>query len=175
MTAAIDTASWSFRPLVATDLPMLHEWLRRPHVAQWWPAPASYADVVTEFREHLDPQFTTRGYIALLRGAPAGFIQSYQVMGSGDGWWPDETDPGARGIDQFLADGDSLGRGFGSAMISAFVDRLFEDPAVTKVQTDPSPDNLRAIRAYRRAGFEPQSEVTTPDGPVLLMVRRRVG
>ena len=111
------TQAWSFRPLAAADLPMLHEWLRRPHVAQWWPAPASYADVVAEFREHLDPRRTTRGHIALYRGQPAGFIQSYQVMGSGDGWWPDETDPGARGIDQFLADGETLGRGLGSAMI----------------------------------------------------------
>lgn len=175
MTTAIDAASWTFRPLVAADLPMLHEWLGRPHVAEWWKTPPSYAGVVAEFREHLDPQFTTRGYIALRDGEPAGFIQSYRVMGSGDGWWPAETDPGARGIDQFLADGDSLGRGLGRAMISAFVERLFADPAVTKVQTDPSPDNLRAIRAYRRAGFELESEVTTPDGPALLMVRQRVG
>ena len=171
----IDTAPWTFRPLVAADLPMLHEWLGRPHVAQWWKAPPSYAGVAAEFREHLDPRFTTHGYIALHRGEPAGFIQSYHVMGSGDGWWPDETDPGARGIDQFLADGKALGRGLGSAMISAFVERLFEDPAVTKVQIDPSPDNLRAIRAYRRGGFEPQSEVMTPDGPALLMVRHRGG
>lgn len=173
MTAAIDTASWSFRPLVATDLPMLHEWLRRPHVAQWWPAPASYADVVTEFREHLDPQFTTRGYIALLRGAPAGFIQSYQVMGSGDGWWPDETDPGARGIDQFLADGDRLGQGLGTAMIRAFVAALFADPTVTRIQLDPAPDNARAIRAYEKAGFRAIREVDTPDGRALLMYRDR--
>lgn len=152
---------------------MLHEWLRRPHVAQWWPVPASYAGVVAGFREHLDPRCTTRGHIALYRGEPAGFIQSYHVMGSGDGWWPDETDPGARGIDQFLADGDALGRGLGSAMIGAFVEHLFEDPAVSKVQTDPAPGNLRAIAACRRAGFEPQGEVKTPDGPALLMVRRR--
>ena len=26
----------SFRPLTLTDLPLLHEWLARPHVAEWW-------------------------------------------------------------------------------------------------------------------------------------------
>lgn len=61
----------------------------------------------------------------------------------------------------------------GSAMVRAFVDRLFDEPAVTKVQTDPSPNNHRAIRSYRRAGFQDQAEVLTPDGPALLMVRRR--
>jgi RimJ/RimL family protein N-acetyltransferase len=44
---------------------------------------------------------------------------------------------------------------------------------VTKVQADPSPDNQRAIRSYLRAGFVPQGEVITPDGPALLMLLRR--
>jgi RimJ/RimL family protein N-acetyltransferase len=50
---------------------------------------------------------------------------------------------------------------------------LFEDPAVTVVQTDPSPDNTRAIRCYAAAGFEAVGEVVTPDGPALLMRCRR--
>jgi RimJ/RimL family protein N-acetyltransferase len=54
-----------------------------------------------------------------------------------------------------------------------FVDLLFLDAAVTKVQADPSPTNHRAIRCYLRAGFHEQGEVTTPDGPALLMVRTR--
>jgi RimJ/RimL family protein N-acetyltransferase len=94
-------------------------------------------------------------------------------MGSGEGWWEDETDPGARGIDQFLADGERLGQGLGRAMVRAFVAELFRDPAVTVVQTDPSPDNPRAIRCYAAAGFEAVGEVLTPDGPAWLMRCRR--
>ncbi len=36
---------------------------------------------------------------------------------------------------------------------------------------DPRPDNPRAIRAYEKAGFVPQHEIVTPDGPALLMIR----
>jgi RimJ/RimL family protein N-acetyltransferase len=117
-----------------------------------------------------DPESTTRGYIALLEGRPIGFIQSYVVFGSGGGWWDQEADPGARGIDQFLANAEQLGRGLGSSMAYAFVNDLFLDLSVTKVQTDPSPENERAIRSYARAGFQPQRVVNTPDGPALLMV-----
>ena len=39
---------------------------------------------------------------------------------------------------------------------SALVELLFNDPEVTKIQTDPSPSNLRAIRCYEKAGFERQ-------------------
>jgi hypothetical protein len=55
-------------------------------------------------------------------------------------------------------------------MAYAFVNDLFLDLSVTKVQIDPSPENERAIQSYARAGFQPQRVVNTPDGPALLMV-----
>ena len=88
----------------------------------------------------------------------------------GDGWWLDEQDPGVRGIDQFLAHSEQLGRGVGTAMVRAFVLHLFADPTVTRIQTDPSPRNRRAIRCYEKAGFHAVGEVDTPDGRALFMV-----
>lgn len=76
-------------------------------------------------------------------------------------------------IDQFLADRTRLGRDLGSTMVSAFVERLFADPAVTRIQTDPSPANERAIRRYCRPGSVAEGEVATPDGRALLMLRHR--
>ncbi|MDR7335565.1 GNAT family N-acetyltransferase [Roseateles asaccharophilus] len=161
----MSTADFKFRPLAEPDLPLLHAWLQRPHVAERW----GPAEPVEELREDFLSGGTTRAFMALLDGEPVGFVQSYVVMGSGDGWWEDETDPGARGIDQFLAHAHQLGRGLGRAMVRAFVARLFSDQAVTVVQTDPSPDNPRAIRCYAAAGFKAVGEVVTPDGPALLM------
>lgn len=162
-----------FRPLAASDLAMLHEWLHRPHVMEWWGDPGTYAQVEQDYLPHTLIASTTRGYIALLEHEPIGFIASYVVMGSGDGWWEQETDPGARGVDQFLANREQLGRGLGSAMIQTFVNQLFQDPNVTKVQTDPSLQNDRAIRCYQRVGFVAVGEVNTPDGLALLMVKER--
>ena len=135
--------SISFRPLQSTDFAMLHDWLCRPHVAEWWTPLPTLAEVEADFTPMLAAESPDRGYIALRDGQPLGFIQSYVVMGSGDGWWEDERDPGARGIDQFLAQADQLNRGLGSAMVRAFTDQLFADPAVTRVQTDPSPPGRR--------------------------------
>jgi RimJ/RimL family protein N-acetyltransferase len=58
-------------------------------------------------------------------------------------------------------------------MVRAFLERLFTDPAVTRIQTDPSPDNARAIRCYQKAGFRAVRAVDTPDGPALLMLCER--
>jgi RimJ/RimL family protein N-acetyltransferase len=54
-------------------------------------------------------------------------------------------------------------------MIRAFLEQLFQDPAVTRVQTDASPANRRAIRCYEKAGFKAIGQVSTPDGPALLI------
>jgi len=167
------TASlFTFRPLAASDLTMLHEWLNRPHVAAWWGSPGSLACVCEEYTGHIESP-VVHPYIASLNGVPAAYIQAYHVMQADPAWWHDECDPGARGIDQFLADESQLGKGLGTRLVHQFVARLFDVPEVTKVQTDPSPDNARAIRAYEKAGFRRVGEVTTPDGPALLMVVHR--
>ena len=99
-----------------------------------------------------------------------GYAQSYVALGSGDGWW-EETDPGVRGIDQSLANASQLGKGLGTKLVRALVELLFNDPEGHKIQTDPSPSNLRAIRCYEKAGFK--GTVTTPDGPAVYMVQTR--
>ena len=156
-------------PLAEMHLAMLRGWLLRPHVAQWWGEAETVDQLRADYIDNFARPNATRACIAMLDDAPVGFIQCYVVKHSGGGWWEGETDPGARGIDQFLADPDALGRGLGRAMIRAFVARLFGDPAVTVVQTDPDPANLRAIRCYEAAGFRRVGRVATPDGDALLM------
>lgn len=153
---------------------MLHRWLQRPHVAEWWRPTPSLNQAREEFAPFAETGGPCQGYIARLDDEDIGYIQSYVVKGCGGGWWEEEHDPGARGIDQFLAAPEHLGRGMGTALVRTFVERLFEDPLVTRIQTDPDPRNARAIRCYEKAGFHAVREVATPDGPALLMICNRL-
>ena len=103
----------------------------------------------------------------------SAYAQSYGALGAGDGWWEDETDPGVRGIDQSIADPELLGQGLGTRLVGALVDLLFSDSQVSRIQTDPAPHNLRAIRCYEKAGFRRIRTIVTPDGPALYMLRDR--
>jgi RimJ/RimL family protein N-acetyltransferase len=164
----------SFRPLTHGDIPLLHEWLSRPHVAEWWGSPPTLQAVADDYGPAIAGTIRQHCFIAYAGDHPVGFIEWYApVDWHHEGWWQDEHDPGVRGIDQFLADADQLGRGLGTAMVSAFVARLFEDPAVTRVQTDPAPDNRRAVRCYEKAGFRAHREIDTPDGRALVMYCER--
>jgi aminoglycoside 6'-N-acetyltransferase-1b/aminoglycoside 6'-N-acetyltransferase-2 len=166
----------TLRRMVADDIPMLHEWLNRPHIVAWWGGEKARPSLEQTFAKYL-PRVTGDGrvtpYIALLGQTPIGYAQSYIALGCGGGWWEDETDPGVRGIDVSLADPTLLGKGLGTRLVSALVDLLFEDPEVTKIQADPDPTNGRAIRCYEKAGFRRVTTIVTPDGPALYLIRTR--
>jgi len=165
---------FAFKPVTESDLQLLFEWLNRPHVAEWWNGRTSLTEIRDKYLPRLSLDSSVNPYITRLNGVPVGFIQSYVVMAQQpSGWWPDETDPGAVGIDQFLADAENLGKGIGTAMVTQFVEFLFRGSAVTKIQTDPAPTNLGAIRCYEKAGFRKVSIVDTPDGPAVLMIIER--
>ncbi len=167
---------FSLRRMTEDDLVMLHGWLQRPHIVEWWGGEAerpSLEEVLDKYRPRVLAEERVVPYIGLLGDTPVAYAQSYVALNCGGGWWEDETDPGVRGIDQSIAEPELLGRGLGTRLVRAMVDLLFEDPAVTAVQTDPSPDNLRAIRCYEKAGFRRVRDIVTPDGPAVYMVRRR--
>ena len=100
---------------------------------------------------------------------PFAYLQCYDPTA-----WSDNglgTHPlGTRGIDQFIGEPDMVDRGHGSALIRSFVDGLLKT-GTPRVVTDPDPENIRAVRAYEKAGFQKARLVNTPDGRALLMVR----
>jgi RimJ/RimL family protein N-acetyltransferase len=195
-----DDAPLTLRLMTEEDIPLLHGWLQRPHIVRWWGGEAGRPKSLAETRANYLPRvlgsrsdgplpsfLTPSGggarscgpgdrvtpYIAMLGDRPIGYAQSYVAIGSGDGWWEEITDPGVRGIDQSLGHEADLGQGLGTRLVTALCELLFQDPQVTRIQTDPDPTNARAIRCYEKAGFRALREIVTPDGPALYMVRDR--
>jgi len=166
----------TLRLMTEHDLPMLHTWLNLPHILEWWggeEARPTLEEVLEHYRPRVLAKESVTMYIAMLASEPIGFAQSYIALGSGDGWWENETDPGVRGIDLSLANAAYLNHGLGTKMVRALVELLFTDLDVTKIQTDPAPNNLRAIRCYENAGFTQEHGIITPDGPAVYMTQTR--
>ena len=157
------TPRYDFRPMTADDMPLVQRWLAEPHVAEWWHDPEKL-EFVSGDLDHPD----LAQFIVSLDGRPFAYLQCYQIGGWHEGFGPQPA--GTRGLDQFIGEVDMLERGHGSAFVRAFIDHLLAR-GVPRIVIDPRPDNPRAIRAYEKAGFVPQREITTPDGPALLMIR----
>jgi aminoglycoside 6'-N-acetyltransferase len=156
---------YQFLPMAAGDLPLVRRWLESPYIAQWWHNPSEQFALVSEDLHH--PAMDQ--FIVAMNDRPFAYLQCYDPAA-----WPDNglgSHPdGTRGIDQFIGEFDMIDRGHGSALIRSFVDRLLQ-AGTPRVVTDPDPTNLRAIRAYEKAGFQKVRLVDTPDGRALLMVR----
>ena len=157
------------------DLAMLYEWLNRSHIVEWWGGEEARPTLADVQEQYLPSVYKRVRHSIHCNAGMESRLKSGVVRCS----WKrgrmveEETDPGVRGIDQSLANASQLGKGLGTKLVRALVELLFNDPEVTKIQTDPSPSNLRAIRCYEKAGFERQGTVTTPDGPAVYMVQTR--
>jgi aminoglycoside 6'-N-acetyltransferase len=76
---------------------------------------------------------------------------------------------GTRAIDAFVGEPGMLGCGHGAHFLRLLAERLRHEGAPV-VAIDPDVDNLRARRAYAKAGFRGDSVVDTGEGPAVLML-----
>ncbi|MGZ8999217.1 MAG: GNAT family N-acetyltransferase [Allosphingosinicella sp.] len=155
-------ADYIFRPATRGDLPLLRSWRRMPHVVQWWGEAA-----IEDPEEALqDPRIAC--WIVAHRGRIFAYAQDY----SPHDWSPHPfayLPAGARGVDHYIGDPEMLGRGHGPGLFQRHCERLFAGRTPV-IGTDPSPDNVRAIRAYEKAGFKAVSgPVDTRWGRSVLM------
>ncbi len=159
-------ARYHFRAAARADLPLLRRWRESPEVLPWWGA---WQHAEAEFEAHLaDPAMAL--WIVALDGRPFAFAQDYACHA----WDPHPFSylpPGSRGLDMYIGEPDMLNRGHGSALLRQHADRLLAAGAPA-LGTDPHPDNLRARRAYQKAGFkEVSGPVETRWGRAILMER----
>jgi aminoglycoside 6'-N-acetyltransferase len=167
-----------FRYLQAEDLPTLHGWLNADYVQPWFHDEGTTLDAVThEYGERLGGQGTVTAFIASYDGEPVGYVQRYFPHLEPDYWSNQPLPPGIAGIDLLIGDERFAHRGFGPAMIRAFLRGVvFTDLAVTGCLIDPDPANRIAIRAYEKVGFRHLRTVGPPDHPepAYLMLLDRV-
>lgn len=155
-----------FRPVSEADLPMLAAWLAEPHAAEWWTDGPEAG--VAEIREAMD-SVSTEPLIVELGRRPIAYLQSYDPHLEDDHPYQDQPF-GTLGVDVTIGLAELVGIGHGSAIVRQFVDELFAEGAPRAI-IDPDPANLRAIRAYEKAGFRPIGERHSVYGHVLLMAR----
>ena len=156
--------AYSFRPARAADLPMLDQWLHTPEVVRWWGEPEGQAALLEE--DLANPLMAMR--IVSFEERPFAYAQHYDVWS-----WPQAhfagLPAGARAIDAFIGVPEMLGRGHGSDFLRLLALQLRAEGAPA-VAIDPDVANLRARRAYGRAGFVGGTVVETGEGPAVLMV-----
>jgi aminoglycoside 6'-N-acetyltransferase len=165
--SATRSSAYAFRPTARSDLAMLRAWLDAPEVVRWWGDPQEQMALLEEDMD--EPRMIMR--IVSYQGRPFAYAQDYDVH-----VWPQahlcHLPRGSRAIDAFIGEAEMIGRGHGSAFLRLLAERLTEEGAPT-VAIDPRVENIRARRAYERAGFRAERVVETAEGPAILMTWRK--
>jgi aminoglycoside 6'-N-acetyltransferase len=160
-TTGTDTDTFQnvgFRPLRRADLPLLFDWLRRPHVAEWWrEVPQDLSSVEAEYGPCIDGVDPTEVFVVHVDDSPAGMIQRYLLADEPE--WSAVLDAivdvsNAAGIDYLIGEGDAVGKGLGTAMIGLFVRVVFEWRPVDSIVVTVQQANVASWRILEKAGFQ---------------------
>lgn len=165
----------TFRKLQLSDLPLMHTWLNSPHVHEWYDKDKnnSIEEVTNRYAPKIKGEKPTDCYLALFKGEPFGYLQTYKVND-----WPEfgnyiGYDDFTASVDLFIGEADFIGRGLGSKMLEAFLLQVVfaEDTNVETCVIGPEPANTRAIHTYEKVGFKYTRTVQIPgeDQPTYLL------
>lgn len=159
----------TFKPMQFSDFRQIYDWIKQPHVSNWWSDPSEWSEFKLKFQHKLESLYRSC-FIIYVDNAAIGYIQSYVANKFPE--WPEEPD-GTYGMDLFIGEADYIGRGFGSRIVAQFVRELFTSPEVVRIIISPDVKNIAAIKSYERAGFKVVKEINRRSGIELLMEIRR--
>ena len=145
-------------PTREEDLDLLAGWFADPgFVEHWGGVPLSRAEVAAKYLGRRRPR--VESFLVLARGAPAGYAQ----------YW--RAGPDGGGIDLVLHPA-ARGRGLGPDAARALLAHLHGERGWRRVTVDPEASNVRAVRAWEKAGFR---RVAGPSADGLLLMEHRPG
>ena len=170
-----------------SDYERMVAWRNSPHVREWWDPddpPLTLAAATGDLRPYTGGSDPTVACIVEVAGEPVGFLQFYPWDGDHD--YLNEVGvsvpQGSWGLDIFIGERASVGRGIGSRTVRLLCDHLFDERGATAVALITEAGNTRAQAAYARAGMRvegaPFLDTDMRDGQrveSLLMIRDRPG
>ena len=155
------------------DVGLLHDWLHADHVRPWWDDVAAPPARLAAYLERQTGGGHSRGLVVELGERPVGYVEVY--------WTARDMlaacyDAGEydQGVHVLLGPPDVQGHGLGPALLDTLACRLLADePATERIVAEPDARNVRARRAFARAGFQARGEIDLPGKRAVLMVRDR--
>ncbi|MBK3627181.1 GNAT family N-acetyltransferase [Streptomyces asoensis] len=157
----------TLRPLdPVEDAELLHGWVTHPKAAFWMMQHATLVDVERAYMDIAADEHS-HALIGLHDGEPA-FLMEYYDPAHRELVGLYEPLPGDIGMHFLVAPTDRPVHGFTRAVITAVLERLFEDPAVRRVVVEPDVAN-KAVQALNEAvGFVAEREIDKPEKRALL-------
>ena len=148
--------SISFRELQKVDLPILHNWLNRPHMRAFYQTkPVTLKEVFAKYEPRLKGQLPVRTHVTLCDGLPIGKMQCYLIQDYPK-YAAEIGIPCGISLDLFIGDEKFLGKGIGSQMLKAYIDQIAlpSFPHEKTIYLCHETNNVTAIATSKSVGFK---------------------
>ena len=146
---------------VEGDMRQLLKWLTNPEVLRWAygeDAPWDLEKITEQFGGKATGTSSTVGCFIGLDGKEIGYIQYFPIeedsykFSSGEMY---EKVAEGYGIDIFIGEPELWGQGIGGKAVALMADWLKKNTSAKLICADPATDNERAMRFWKKNGFEP--------------------
>jgi aminoglycoside 6'-N-acetyltransferase len=134
------------------DLPIIKYWDTKPHVI-FATGSDSYIEDDWVKEQLFNPSSFVWLYIAELGGRAIGFVQIIDPANEETHYWGD-IEQDVKAIDIWIGEEDDLGKGYGTEMIKIAITNCFMCPRIKAILIDPLEKNTRAIKFYKKLGFQ---------------------
>ena len=150
------------------DYALMLRWLTAPHVSEWWNPERKALDldaITAEYGPQTRSEDPSTACIIEVARRPIGYIQFYE-------WDAEEAEmremgfelpTGYWGVDILIGEPDQLNGGVGSRAVSLMRRYLIEERSAAGIALVVARDNVRAQRAYEKAGLVRVGEVLDID------------
>ncbi len=163
----------SYRPLVEADLPLMTDWLNQVHLRAFYQRdPTTAAEVAAKYGPRIRGEAPAHCSLALMDGAPFGYLQCYRVADWADWREAIGVEHGVA-IDLFIGEPGLIGRGIGRRMLDGFVKvALGRYPDERLCWIAHELENHAARQCSTAAGFSPVKTFLDDGRASILMVRQ---
>lgn len=165
---------WQLRVLDSSgaDLDLVHDWMRRPHIASTWDQAWERDVWARELADQLAGQ-RSRPCLVSMDGEPVAYLEIYRAEADRlAAYYPARQDD--HGVHIAIGAPERTGRGTGRALLRAVADGLLAAlPGCTRVVAEPNVTNEASVRAFTAAGFHRVGDIRLPHKVSALMVRPR--
>ena len=166
----LDRTIWNRQVDPDLDVELIHDWMHKPHVAEFW-AMAWPATWIRDYlqRHHDDP--TRSAYLGFVDDQPVGYLEVYDpaqdVLGA---HYP--VQPGDIGAHVLIGEEEYLGR-YSVALGMATNRFLFRRPEVRRIVGEPDVRNHNFLSLLAFLGYRKEAELDLPDKRAAFMVCER--
>jgi RimJ/RimL family protein N-acetyltransferase len=164
----------NFVLLDKNDIDIIYKWLNEKFVSEWYCKGENLhlkENVIKKYLPRTEPTSLTKSFIINIDNEKIGYIQTYRIIDFPEYNNYVQTDSHYAGIDLFIGEHDYINKGYGSLIISKFLkDKVFINEEIENCIIGPDPKNLRAIKAYKKAGFRYLKIIQVEDEQEYLMI-----